>query len=1193
MNGLNVFIVEDDWGLANLVKRYLNKENIESEIFITGTEALSAINNNPPGLVLLDYKISDITAQQFIEKLKEVDEGIEFIVMTGFGDERLAVQMMKLGAIDYLIKDDSFGQLITPIIKQALEKVRLKKELLLSEAALRETEAEKRIILETVSELVVYYDKELKIQWANPAFMEYFAKTNKNIVSCYCCDVWQNACVDQSECKLSKTISEGIKNSFERRTHDNKYWAVNCYPIQENGNVIGAVETAIEITERKKAEEALRKSEENYRLIIENQTDLVVKIDTEGNFLFVSPSYCKIFGKSESELLGKKFIPLVHEDDLQKTLSEMEKLYAPPYNCYIEQRAYTKDGWRWLAWSDTAILNDDREVVEIIGVGRDITQRKKFESELIKKEQDYRGLFENAHDAIIIFEPETEVLLDVNNRATHLYGYSRKELIGMSLKTISKFIKRGEDQIKLTLQKGNYYNFITTQYRKNGEEMVLEVNSSVIDYKGKKAILSINRDITERIKSDRIQQTLFDISNSSNNSSSITELISKIRMHLNNIINAANLFVALYKKETDTLKIQYQEDYYDNSIEIPAGNTFSKYVIDTRKPLYADLKKITQMVNEGKVKLVGQPSKQWLGVPLWNENEVIGVLAIQSYIKEDEYSLHDLKLLEFTSEHISVALIRKQSEDDLRFSERKYREIFNSTSDAIFIHDAETSDIVDINKSVELVTGYSRDEIFSKPTIDLLKKHFRSRYREIVVNFRKAINEGPQYFSLPAYQKDGTKIWADVVFKAVEIGGKKRVLSVSRDVTERNLAIEELEKYKNELEILVEKRTSELLKVNHRLKEEIEKQKISELEVKNQVSFLRSLIDAIPIPIFIKDKSKKYINCNKSFEQLISKSKDDIIGYTAFDIVSLQDAVFVEEIDEKLLTESGNVVRERTLTTEDKIKTLITFNTTFNDHTGQVQGIIGAILDISQQKELEKKLTAALQKEKELNQLKSRFISTASHEFRTPLTAILSSIDLLEINRKKNNLERYYVHIEKVKKAIHYMTELLDDVLTINRTETGKLEFKPEYFELNVFTKEIFEENKATAKVTHEMELNLPQENLEIYADKKLLKLIMANLLSNAIKYSPKGGKVKMDVMVNEMNLHLHVTDEGFGIPENDRSTLFEPFHRGSNVENIIGTGLGLSITQKSVELHKGNIDFESEVGSGTKFKVVLPIVKS
>lgn len=139
---------------------------------------------------------------------------------------------------------------------------------------------------------------------------------------------------------------------------------------------------------------ALSKSEANYRLLVENQTAMIVKVDLEGQFLFVSPSYCRTFGKKEEDLLGQKFMPLVHEEDRESTAKAMEALFLPPHTAYLEQRAMTKDGWRWLAWVDTVVLNDDGNVTEIIGVGRDITEqkiakdeRKQLQSQLLQAQK--------------------------------------------------------------------------------------------------------------------------------------------------------------------------------------------------------------------------------------------------------------------------------------------------------------------------------------------------------------------------------------------------------------------------------------------------------------------------------------------------------------------------------------------------------------------------------------------------------------------------------------------------------------------------------------------------------------------------------------------------------------------------------------------------------------------------------------
>ena len=185
----------------------------------------------------------------------------------------------------------------------------------------------------------------------------------------------------------------------------------------------------------RKSEGALRESEEKYRLLIENQTDLVVKIDIEGKFQFISPSYCEMFGKINEELLGKKFMPFVHEDDREATAKAMEALYHPPHTAYIEQRAMTKDGWKWLSWMDTAVLDENRNVVGIIGVGRDITERKQTEKTL--RESEEKLVRSKKMESLGLFAGG--VAHDLNNVLSGIVSYP--ELLLMDLPEDSKLRK--------------------------------------------------------------------------------------------------------------------------------------------------------------------------------------------------------------------------------------------------------------------------------------------------------------------------------------------------------------------------------------------------------------------------------------------------------------------------------------------------------------------------------------------------------------------------------------------------------------------------------------------------------------------------------------------------------------------------------------------------------------------------------
>ncbi|MCB1775842.1 MAG: PAS domain S-box protein, partial [Candidatus Competibacteraceae bacterium] len=159
-----------------------------------------------------------------------------------------------------------------------------------------------------------------------------------------------------------------------------------------------------EIVERQRIEEALRESEQKYRFLVENQTDLVVKVDRGGRFLFVSSSYCELFGKTEDELLGKTFLPLVHEEDRGVTLMAMEALTRPPHTCYLEQRAITAHGRRWLGWADKATLDEKGDIASIIGVGRDINERKQVEYALRESEDRFRTLFTTMTEGMALHE---------------------------------------------------------------------------------------------------------------------------------------------------------------------------------------------------------------------------------------------------------------------------------------------------------------------------------------------------------------------------------------------------------------------------------------------------------------------------------------------------------------------------------------------------------------------------------------------------------------------------------------------------------------------------------------------------------------------------------------------------------------------------------------------------------------------
>lgn len=230
------------------------------------------------------------------------------------------------------------------------------------------------------------------------------------------------------------------------------------------------------------------------------------------------------------------------------------------------------------------------------------------------------------------------------------------------------------------------------------------------------------------------------------------------------------------------------------------------------------------------------------------------------------------------------------------------------------------------------------------------------------------------------------------------------------------------------------------------------------------------------------------------------------------------------------------------------------------------------------------------EKQKELATLKSRFVSMTSHEFRTPLSVILSSAELLEVYGERWKPEKRHGHLGRIQRAAGQMKQMLDAVLLIGRSEAGMLRFEPKELDVEAFVREACDGLALDADTEHRIDATMKGELSSVILDERLLGHVINNLLSNAIRYSPDAEVVYLDVERKDEAVEFRVRDEGLGIPDEDRDGLFDSFYRGGNVSGISGTGLGLAIVERAVELQGGTIEVESELGKGTTFIVCLPV---
>lgn len=232
----------------------------------------------------------------------------------------------------------------------------------------------------------------------------------------------------------------------------------------------------------------------------------------------------------------------------------------------------------------------------------------------------------------------------------------------------------------------------------------------------------------------------------------------------------------------------------------------------------------------------------------------------------------------------------------------------------------------------------------------------------------------------------------------------------------------------------------------------------------------------------------------------------------------------------------------------------------------------------------------AFEKERELNELKSKFVSIASHEFRTPLSAILSSTSLIKQYKERGELNKVDKHIDRVKSSVNHLTSILNDFLSLGKLEEGRIEVTVEKVSLSSFFDEIKEEVKPALKATQHLIIDLDEPEKHFHTDPKILRNVLFNLISNASKYSDPGKKIQVAIRSTEDHVTIEVQDEGIGIPPADVKHIFDRFFRASNASHIQGTGLGLNIVRRYIDLLGGNITFKSEEGKGSTFTITLPV---
>lgn len=535
-------------------------------------------------------------------------------------------------------------------------------------------------------------------------------------------------------------------------------------------------------------------------------------------------------------------------------------------------------------------------------------------------------------------------------------------------------------------------------------------------------------------------------------------------------------------------------------------------------------------------------------------------------------------------------------------SENKIASIINTAVDGIITIDLR-GNIETINPAALKLFGYQLEDLVGKKINVLMDEKDRNGHDGYMHNYqttgeRKIIGIGrdvigrrkngslfPFALSVSEVQLSDRVIYTGIIHDISQRKRDEERLKIYADEQTRNVL--EIKKLNAELETRVNERTRQLEAKNSLLNQQIQERLNAEKALIESQKLYITIAKNFPNGVInIFDRQFRYMFIDGKELGLHHELPENYLGKTIFEKHSEETANNMAVNLEKCFN-GENVVFE--IQSQDNFYLLTAAPLFYKDK--KVLQVMVVSQNITDRKKAEDEIRKSLERERELSDLKSKFVSMASHEFRTPLGTILSSVSLIAKYNEEKDLDKKMKHVHRIKANVEYLTQVLNDFLSLGKFDEGKVVNQPENFDLVSFCEGLVEDMQAIAKTDQKIEFIYKLDSPEIYADRKLLKPALANLLSNAIKYSDEGKSILLEITSNETLIMLKVQDSGIGIPPEDQVHLFELFYRAQNTTNIQGTGLGLHIAKRYITAMDGTIDFESTYGKGTSFCLKIPIV--
>lgn len=573
--------------------------------------------------------------------------------------------------------------------------------------------------------------------------------------------------------------------------------------------------------------------------------------------------------------------------------------------------------------------------------------------------------------------------------------------------------------------------------------------------------------------------------------------------------------------------------------------------------------------------------------------------GLQDYILK---SPNHLARLRTSIRHALDAVKQRRA---LQIAEIRYRDLFHSIPIGLYQTNTDGK-FMEVNSAMVTMFGYPDIQtLIDTDTSSLYvhKDHFE-QWRRRTREFGYVRN-----LEVEMWRYDRSVVWVEINGKSVYRNGKvfynegslqdiservatehrlqetaRRETSLAR--TNANL-YEQVQKYNTQLEKRIAERTVEL-------QNEVYVRQQSEEALRESERKYRSVVERVREVIFQIEADGRIVFLNPAWEQITGFDIAESIDRHISNFFHKEDRSSIEALVGKFSTSvhSHEQTQGRLATKSGDFRWVEILGNSESISAEGTSQIFGMLYDITERKRAEDEIQKALKKEKELNELRSQFVSMTSHEFRTPLSSILTSSELLEHYSSRWPAEKNEQHLKRIQASVQHIIGLMDDILIIGKSDAGKLISEKELLDITQLTLSIISELHPSERQTHKILMDIGLKSPKVYLDRKLYRQILSNILSNALKYSSAGSTIQLHIYKKQKFLYISVSDDGIGIPEGDQNQLFESFFRARNVGDISGTGLGLPIVSRSTTAHGGDVKVESEVGKGTTVSVKLNVDK-